>query len=143
MTRFVFDDRETVLAAAFRARAEGRADVDVVQRRLDLGDVLLDDVAEGGTVVLVERKQVRDLMASFFDGRLAEQCGRMRQWQDDQPPGTAWLAIIVEGIATPATFGRAGGAPDDVRYRHFVKTQLQLVLASCPAEGRQQLEGMS
>ena len=130
-----FDDREHTLFAAFRARTAGRDDVVATQRRLDMGDVLIRPADGSPPHFVVERKRVDDLMASVFDGRLAEQEHRMRQWQSEQADGAAWLVVVVEGPASPATFRRA---PDpDARFRYFVKTHLQLVLSgSQPTDAR-------
>jgi hypothetical protein len=84
---------------------------------------------------VVERKQVRDLMSSLFDGRLAEQCARMRQWQAEREGTTpVWIVLVVEGTAGANTF-RVASDPD-AKFRFFVKTHLQLVLDSSPSEGR-------
>lgn len=127
VVRIVLDDREAALHRAVTERAAGRDDVAVqdTRERLDLGDALI--VGDAATIV-VERKAVADLMSSLYDGRLAEQGERLRTWQAEQPPGAAYVVLVVEGAPS------AGLAPE--RYRHFVKTHLQLVLASSPADGR-------
>ena len=154
-THITFDDRETDLVEAFRVRTADRPDVHMTVERLAMGDVVIrsspqsaadDDghgasstaAAEGGppTVIVVERKKVADLMASLFDGRLAEQCHRMRTWQAEQEGigPVVWTVVAVEGVATPLVWG---GSPDpDARFRHFAKLLLQLHLDAAPAERR-------
>ena len=93
---------------------------------------------------MVERKEVKDLMASAFDGRLNEQRLRMHQFRQNNVAGTdgmrkgqgdmypilsvssVWTVLLIEGNVKPDTF-RATENPD-VRYKMFVKTALQQVL---------------
>ena len=155
------DDREAALSRAVQERLESRPNplIQVETRRLDMGpgchcvsvtlgwcDVLIR-TEETGSVIIVERKQVLDLMSSLFDGRLAEQGTRMRQWQNEQTPGTVWLVWIIEGMASTTTF-RA--ADPDARFRHvqnpytcaymvsvsFVKTHVQIALDTNAADQR-------
>jgi ERCC4-type nuclease len=130
-TKFIFDDREHAAKVAFAARIKGRDDIAMESRRLDMGDIIIQDSNAVSPVIIVERKQVADLMNSLFDGRLAEQCSRMQQWKAEHKPGDVWTVIIVEGCASVDTF-RASN-PDN-RFRHFVKTYLQLVLDGKPLE---------
>ena len=80
-----------------------------------MGDVLIQNGDGSGPLVVVERKQVNDLMNSLFDGRLAEQCSRMRLWQTEQGDGEAWLVVLIEGATDPDQF-RA--TDPDARFRH-------------------------
>jgi hypothetical protein len=65
---FTFDDREDPLLAAFGSRTAGLPDVVVERKRLDMGDVLIQrrdaDGRCDGPLIVVERKQVNDLMSS-------------------------------------------------------------------------------
>ena len=153
MLSVAFDDREHTLYAAFTKRTTERTDIVVESRRLDMGDVLIQKTTtEQGTregpVIIVERKQVHDTMNSLFDGRLAEQCSRMRQYQLEQSAGEVWIIVVVEGTASPEQFR---GTNPDGKFRHiqgflpthseqtpdgFVKTHLQLVLDAQPNEYR-------
>ena len=153
MLSVAFDDREHTLYAAFTKRTTQRADIVAESRRLDMGDVLIqkttpDKGTREGPVIIVERKQVHDMMNSLFDGRLAEQCSRMRQYQLEQSAGEVWIVLVVEGTASPGQFR---GTNPDGKFRHvqdffpkqseqipdgFVKTHLQLVLDSQPNECR-------
>ena len=144
-TVVTFDDREHAVRAAFAGRIQGREDVVVECRRLEMGDV---HIQCGSPLIVVERKQVSDLMSSLFDGRLAEQCSRMRQWQSEQATGEVWTVVIVEGCAGPETFRAKDpdakfrhqaafcGVPKKRPVVHFVKTCLQLALDAQPAECR-------
>ena len=39
------------------------------------------------------------------DGRLAEQCHRLQQWQaENEGAGSVWIVTIIEGVASPFTF---------------------------------------
>lgn len=135
MIQLTFDDREQLLIDAFSRRVAGRSDVSFLTKRLDMGDVVIEPQAPAtGPIVVVERKHVRDLMGSLFDGRLAEQSARMRQWQAAREGHSAWIALVIEGTVSATTF-RAAADPD-AKFRYFVKTHLQLVLDSHPSEGR-------
>lgn len=129
-TEFVFDDRERELIEAFRQRSVNRTDITMTVRRLDMGDVLVQK--QDGPPVVVERKHVADVMSSLYDGRLAEQWTRMRQWQSLQHPSAAWIVIVVEGVADPSSFPTA--TDPDAKYRHFLKTYLQMTLMAESAE---------
>lgn len=77
-----FDDRERALFAAFSALPGPLLEPFCTSReRLALGDIHIHDEA---LEIIVERKRVDDLMASLFDGRLAEQSQRLRQWQNNR-----------------------------------------------------------
>jgi ERCC4-type nuclease len=114
ITNFTFDDREHNLQTAFTKRIQGRTDLHMECKRLNMGDVIIEK--EGGPLIIIERKQVNDLMCSLFDGRLAEQCSRMRQWQAEQASGDIWVVVIVEGIANVDQFRNA--ADPDSKFRH-------------------------
>lgn len=111
---------------------------------LAMGDVVIRSATDDDTatsqgpplVIVVERKKVADLMASLFDGRLAEQCHRMRAWQAEQEGigPVVWTVVAVEGVATPFVWS---GAPDpDARFRYFCKLLLQLHLDAAPGDRR-------
>lgn len=150
MLSVTFDDREHSVRSAFAKRIEGRTDVQMECRRLEMGDVLIQNIIPDGTtrqgpMIVVERKQVNDLMSSLFDGRLAEQCSRMRQYQIEQTTGDVWIVVVVEGLANADLF-RAQNP--DAKFRHsqgrtctydpvaFVKTYLQLAMDAQPSEYR-------
>lgn len=121
--RVTFDDRERALVGAFRSvlvTLNRTQDFEVVVGRLPLGDVEL--VAEGATV-LVERKRDDDLMASLFDGRLAEQGARLRTWCDADE--RRWVVVLIEGL--PAA--RHASATDQY-HRHFLKTMVRETVAT-------------
>jgi hypothetical protein len=136
--RLGFDVRERALFAAFQARlaARGGAGAAAFAARLEplpMSDVYIEpaDPAAPGPVIAVERKGVTDLMASYFDGRLAEQCARMGEWQRAAPDGARWVVVVVEGAPSAATFaadGASGRQTPEQRYRHAVKVALQLAL---------------
>ena len=117
------DDREHGLRRVFALRVEGRSDIRMECRRLDMGDVLIEKTISGpnnalvreGPIIVVERKQVMDLMSSLFDGRLAEQCSRMRQYQLEQTAGEVWTVIVVEGVASMENFRNQD---PDAKFRH-------------------------
>jgi hypothetical protein len=130
---FRFDDRERSLIDAFRRKSSGAAGVrGVVTERLPMGDVILEPPpADGGPRVVVERKVLTDLVASVFDGRLAEQHQRLLAYQAEAAAVTGappvWIVLLVEGTLTPATFVASAGADGaDARYRLCVGTQLRL-----------------
>ena len=129
MVGVTFDDRERSLYDAFCAY---RKDDDVVAEcvRLDMADILgrADNLC-----VAVERKRIPDLVASLFDGRLTEQLGRMRTWQEREGDG-AWVVLLLEGVLPGDPQAFPGG---EGRWRYFVKVALQLVAEEChPADRR-------
>ena len=113
-TVFVFDDRESTLQGAFEVRTKERPDVRIERRRLEMGDVVIG-TEQAPVAVIVERKEVTDLMNSLFDGRLAEQCDRMSRWQSEPGNHEVWVVLIIEGVATATTFH---ALDPDVRFRH-------------------------
>ena len=125
---FSFDDREHTLKAAFAQRIQGRDDIRMESTRLNMGDVVIQKT-DTSPLIVVERKQVFDLMSSLFDGRLAEQCSRMRQWQAEQTEGDVWMVMIVEGAVLPKQF--RGTHDPDVRFRH---TQSRMHAMHAPLE---------
>ena len=127
--RVTFDDREHAIKEAFTACIAGREDVQMDSRRLDMGDIIIQPAQSTTPLVVVERKQVTDLMSSLFDGRLAEQCSRMQQWKAEQTVADVWTVLIVEGCAGADTFRATN---PEVRYRHFLKTYIQLALDANP-----------
>lgn len=64
---------------------------------LDTGDFL--GVCADGIVILVERKEVGDLLNSIADGRLFDQCRRLRE-------ATPWAYLVVTGSLQPAMNGK-------------------------------------
>lgn len=111
------DDRETGLFASLTTiLAERESDIRATKERLPLADVHI----VGDIEVLVERKRTDDFMASFFDGRLAEQEQRLAEAR--VVPGV-WTVVIVEGVASAATFLRTDQPLN--RYRLFLKTYVQ------------------
>lgn len=152
-----FDDRELDLVDAFRLHLTGsRAErIEMKVERLNLpadgsvgrmhrreppappplGDVVIRDAAEtDGPLVVVERKRVDDLMNSLFDGRLAEQCLRMRTWQAERDGECVWTVMIIEGVASPFVWGRS---PDpEARFHHFCKVMVQMSLEAQPSDRR-------
>lgn len=64
---------------------------------LDTGDFL--GVCADGAVILVERKEVGDLLNSVADGRLFDQCRRLRA-------ATPWAYLVVTGSLQPAMNGK-------------------------------------
>lgn len=126
MTEFVFDDREETLYQSFQNECASRINTTppftMRRERLVLGDVIVHQ--EGLVWATIERKRFDDLVSSRFDGRLAEQTDRLRQWQSETG---AWVIVIVEGM--PDALGKSfGGAPHPLtRYRLFIKTYVQCV----------------
>ena len=144
----------------------------VCRKRLVLGDILvqkqnvndLDDdlnlIPKEGVrdenqkdpVLLIERKRVDDLMASAFDGRLADQKKRLQQWQDSKvfsrqklleiakqkpflvEPNYRWVIYLIEGVASPQMFHHQFVQDPDARYRLLLKIILQQHL-DCSASG--------
>jgi ERCC4-type nuclease len=64
---------------------------------LDTGDFL--GVCADGSVILCERKEVGDLLNSIADGRLFDQCRRLRE-------ATSWAYLVVTGSLQPAMNGK-------------------------------------
>lgn len=64
---------------------------------LETGDFL--GVCADGIVILCERKEVGDLLNSIADGRLFDQCRRLRE-------ATPWAYLIVTGSLQPAMNGK-------------------------------------
>lgn len=133
MSDFRFDDRERSLVETFRRRvsAASAVPVSVAVERLALGDVI---VTAGNVRVVVERKILTDLVASVFDGRLAEQHRRLVEYQRTAD-AAVWVVVLVEGALTAETFRRSAQLSDG-RYRLCVGTQLRLAMESRPDERR-------
>lgn len=124
---FTFDDRERDLRDEFvRVVEETKNNTveNISLKRLNLADILIEPIQPGGAV-LVERKRVDDLMASLFDGRLVEQCRRLKGARSENGVRTV---LIIEGVATPRTFARC--QHPEIRYRHFLKVCVQLTMDS-------------
>jgi len=120
---FTFDDRERDLRDEFvRVVEETKNNTveNISLKRLNLADILIEPIHPGGAV-LVERKRVDDLMASLFDGRLVEQCRRLKGARSENGVRTV---LIIEGVAAPRTFARC--QHPEIRYRHFLKVCVQL-----------------
>jgi len=81
-TRILVDDRESAsgVVEILRAQDDVRVEID----RLALGDYRIDDT------LIVERKTLRDLVASIKDGRLFGQACRLAS-------AKLWTALILEG----------------------------------------------
>lgn len=68
--RIVIDDREKKSGIPDLLRAIG---MNLEVKKLDVGDYIV------APETVVERKSIRDLMSSIFDGRLFDQCSRLRE----------------------------------------------------------------
>ena len=64
---------------------------------LETGDFL--GICGDGTIILVERKAVGDLLNSIADGRLFDQCRRLRA-------ATQWCYLVIVGSLQPALNGK-------------------------------------
>lgn len=64
---------------------------------LDAGDFL--GICADGTAMIVERKAVRDLLASISDGRLLAQAAKLRET-------TPWCYVVVTGALVPDRHGQ-------------------------------------
>lgn len=128
MPQVTFDDRERSLFDAFCRYTEARRPGEFVAtcERLAMGDILIRAGADDARdlCIAVERKTLPDLMASAFDGRLAEQTQRLHGWQGDGGTCSRWCVLLIEGVTTdPARF--FGGVE---RWRFLVKKCLLLAL---------------
>lgn len=135
--RIRIDDRERALIEAARRRSADDPTVAVAVERLPMGDVILEPGGGGGSPyrVIVERKILTDLVASVFDGRLAEQHRRLADYHAAADPRAGvWTVLLVEGALAADTFHRA--ANPEGRSRLCVGTQLRLALQSRPADRR-------
>ena len=68
--RIVIDERERKSGIPKLLQAIG---VNVEIRRLSVGDYIVSHET------IVERKSINDLMSSIFDGRLFDQCNRLKE----------------------------------------------------------------
>ena len=67
----------------------------VTRGRLDVGDVLV--TCADGTRLIIERKQLMDLVASLGDGRAANQKARQLSAAADDESGKTMVVYIVQG----------------------------------------------
>ena len=120
---FTFDDRERELRREFQAyvdRTRNDTVAAIQTRRLPLADVVIEPVDHCRTL-LVERKRVDDLMGSIYDGRLTEQLRRLRAAAARSDAAVTTVLVVEGAWPTPR-----GPGDDDHRYRHFLKTCVQL-----------------
>jgi ERCC4-type nuclease len=120
---FVFDDREDKLHRTFIDECATRKSPNptgIRCERLVLGDIII--YQKGVIWAVIERKRFDDLISSRFDGRLAEQTIRLRQWQTETG---VWLIVIIEGM--PDASGKSFRVASEplTRYRLFLKTYIQ------------------
>lgn len=87
----VLDAREHSLVEDLREYA--REGVSVVVENMELGDLLIRK--EDRALLLIERKSVRDLVASLKDGRYHDQRRRWKEFLADVP--NARVALWIEG----------------------------------------------
>jgi ERCC4-type nuclease len=65
---------------------------------LDAGDLMI--ATEDNQILLIERKEPNDLLGSIKDGRLFEQCHRMKQQSQ-------WCYVVITGNVYPGPDGKA------------------------------------
>jgi len=68
MTELIIDTRENLVISKL-------GDYNFKTEQLDLGDIIFKE--EGETILIIERKTIKDLKASIIDGRIKEQKARL------------------------------------------------------------------